>query len=234
MEDNIIQDTTGFSRTSTLRPLVMVTYRDRLTHLNVFIAYMSKYFPHLQLAIIEQADNGVWNKGLLFNAGYRELAQDYDYLILHDVDFIPDLKVDYSYCDIPTLLATECSQYNYTYYFHTYFGGVVAMNKEHYELINGFSNLFRGYGGEDDLLYQSFVQKGIIPGKRLGNRFENFVHPKPDIRQGSEFWNTPDYQNNLKLAVSPRDFNEGLSTAQYKVVSNNRFKEAIHLRISTI
>jgi hypothetical protein len=219
---------------SNRRPLVLVTYRDRLTHLNVFVTYMNRYFPNLRLAICEQADKEVWNKGLLYNAGYKELAQDYDYIILHDIDTIPAVNVDYSYTPVPTLLSTECSQYGYTYYFHTYFGGVIGINKEHYELINGFSNRFRGYGGEDDQVYRRCVEKGITPEKRLGNRFENFVHPKPDVRQGTAFWHTPDYQNNLQLAVGPIDYTDGLSSAQYKVISKTDSKEAVHLRISTI
>lgn len=34
-----------------------------------------------------------------------------------------------------------------------YFGGVTAMSRTHFELINGFSNIFWGWGGEDDDLY---------------------------------------------------------------------------------
>ena len=34
-----------------------------------------------------------------------------------------------------------------------FFGGVEALSREHFELINGFSNIFWGWGGEDDNLY---------------------------------------------------------------------------------
>lgn len=217
-----------------MQALVLVTYRQRKTHLNVFLLYMQRYFPHLRIAVIEQDDKEVWNKGLLFNAGYRELAAGYDYLILHDVDFIPDNTVDYGPCTVPTLLATECSQYNYTHLYDGYFGGVIGLDKEHYEMVNGFSNMFRGWGGEDDHFRNSFIAKGITPLKRMGNRFENFTHPRPDVRPGvGKDFNSPDYKNNWNMVHRPRDFSEGLSTAAYKVIYRGEHKECVHLKIRT-
>ena len=35
-----------------------------------------------------------------------------------------------------------------------YFGGVVAISPEHFARVNGFSNHFYGWGGEDDDFYQ--------------------------------------------------------------------------------
>lgn len=221
------------------KPIIIIPYRDRQVHLDCLLSQLQRYFSHIPVCVVEQADTGTWNKGLLFNAAVTELGDKYDYYILHDVDFIPNPTVNYSPTDLPCLLSTECSQFNYTHMYPTFFGGVVGIPKEMYYLINGFSNKFRGYGGEDDLLYNSFIQKGVQPIKCNGNRFENFVHPKPDIRPGSQFYNTEDYQNNLKLAVSPRDFTEGLSTSNYIVTDIDTMYRnildipVIHIKIDT-
>ena len=40
--------------------------------------------------------------------------------------------------------------------YNTIFGGVGAFSREHFELVNGFSNEFWGWGGEDDDLYTRY------------------------------------------------------------------------------
>lgn len=212
-----------------MKGLIVVPYRNRLTHLNCFIAYMSRWF-NMPIAIVEQQDLGPWNKGLLFNAAYKELMGNYDYMILHDVDFMPAINVDYSYTPQPTLLATECSQFNYNHCYPTFFGGVVGISKEHYELVNGFSNKFRGWGGEDDDLRRRCITAGLQPTIRLGNRFENFIHPRLDVLGKDK--DNEDYNHNLKVLQEPIDSNDGLSSAKYEVIKRLEYKECIHLRIS--
>ena len=218
------------------KALVLVTLRDRDTHWRVFKLYMETWYPELTIAVIQQADSNVWNKGLLYNTGYALLAQDYDYVILHDIDFLPVLgKVDYGSCEIPCMIAGEASQFNYQLYYPEFFGGVIVCSKEHYETVNGFSNKFRGYGGEDDGLRLSFNEKSISTGVKMG-RFECFAHPKPDISHGSQFWNSPDYQHNWNLVHQPRDFSDGLSN--YKdyvdtILDATKHNNYIHIKVKT-
>jgi predicted glycosyltransferase involved in capsule biosynthesis len=39
---------------------------------------------------------------------------------------------------------------NYTLLYNTLFGGVTSMSRKHFESVNGYSNQFWGWGGEDD------------------------------------------------------------------------------------
>jgi len=43
--------------------------------------------------------------------------------------------------------------------YQTFFGGVNSFRAEHFELINGFSNKFYGWGGEDDDLLHRCVRR---------------------------------------------------------------------------
>lgn len=214
-----------------MRGLVLITYRDRPTHLSCLTKHLAEYYPQLEMVVVEQADTAVWNKGLLYNAGVTEFSSTFDYFILHDVDWIPVVgEVDYSPTELPTMIGARASQFNYKLLYKTFFGGVVVLSKEHYYAVNGFSNKFRGYGGEDDFLYKSFIEKGITPGVKDG-KFECFHHPRPDI--AGVYKLHPDYQNNLRLLKEPRDFLEGLSTAEYRILDIVKTPLYTHLKIKT-
>ena len=47
-------------------------------------------------------------------------------------------------------MAVAVDKFNYTLPYDEIFGGVTALSVEHFEFINGFSNQYWGWGGEDD------------------------------------------------------------------------------------
>lgn len=67
----------------------------------------------------------------------------------------------------------------------TYFGGVSAMTTDQYKAINGFSNEFWGWGGEDDDLYNRVKYRKMnitrYPGKvgRYTMLSHKKAHPSP-------------------------------------------------------
>ena len=47
-------------------------------------------------------------------------------------------------------MSVAMNKFHYKLPYKTYFGGVAAMSVKHFKLVNGFSNQFWGWGGEDD------------------------------------------------------------------------------------
>jgi len=131
---------------------VIVPYRNRPQQLKRFLKHMEEYLTDLEyeIFIIEQSDDKPFNRGKLLNVGYKyALDKGCDYFVFHDVDMLPE-DVDYSYTDKPLHLATHLQEHDYETTFFDYFGGVTMFNKQDFELINGFSNEYWGWGFEDD------------------------------------------------------------------------------------
>ncbi|KAG0428688.1 hypothetical protein HPB47_024342 [Ixodes persulcatus] len=78
------------------RVAILVSYRNREKQLNVFLHNMHQFLPRQQIDygifVIEQDENGKFNRAKLFNVGYLESLALYDYecFIFHDVDLVPE------------------------------------------------------------------------------------------------------------------------------------------------
>ena len=93
---------------------------------------------------------------------------DFTSFAFHDVDLLPEKDVDYSYPeDSPIHLAGYTSEYDYQLQFADYFGGVTLFTREQYELVNGRSNNYWGWGYEDDDLLFRCKDAGLP----VGNKF---------------------------------------------------------------
>ena len=73
-----------------------------------------------------------------------------DYIALHDVDLIPvNPKLSYAYpVNGPYHLAAPGLHPKYDY--STFIGGILLITREQFELLNGMSNRYWGWGLEDD------------------------------------------------------------------------------------
>ncbi len=81
------------------RVAILVAYRNREANLVRFLNHMHPFLgrqKHLTYAIyvVNQAKDGMdFNRGLLFNAGFKEALRDYadwDCFVFHDVDLLPE------------------------------------------------------------------------------------------------------------------------------------------------
>src|SRR5210317_31895 len=138
---------------------VIVPYRKRPGHLRKFQQSIESYLKDqdYELIVVEQNDDLPFNRGKLLNIGFQQaIRKQCDYVAFHDVDMLP-IDVDYSYSDIPIHLATNFKSNSKTKreVFDDYFGGVTIFPVDLFKRINGYSNLYWGWGFEDnDLLYR--------------------------------------------------------------------------------
>mgnify|MGYP001029131582 CR=1 FL=1 len=139
---------------------IIVPYRDREEHLNIFIPHMHSFLKNkgidYTIFIAEQTDDRPFNYGKLCNVVTKEVGEEYTYFAFHDIDMLPiSDECDYSYPDVPTHLATNVEAHENKLPYPQYFGGVVLISREDFEAANGYSNEYWGYGFEDlDLLYR--------------------------------------------------------------------------------
>jgi len=139
---------------------IIVPYRDRQEHLDVFVPHIHEFLKDkgidYTIFIAEQTDDRPFNYGKLCNIATKEVGEEYTYFAFHDIDMLPiSDDCDYGYPDSPTHLATNVEAHNNELPYPQYFGGVVLISREDFEKANGYSNEYWGYGFQDlDLLYR--------------------------------------------------------------------------------
>lgn len=109
-----------------------------------------------------------FNKGRLFNAAIKYLQEqslNITCLILHDVDLLPENDGNFYTCETSYPKHTTSrvrqigSNRGYNRYYEFLIGGVLMLTFDMYKTLNGFSNLYWGWGGEDDDLSLRLIQR---------------------------------------------------------------------------
>lgn len=162
---------------------IIVPYRNRTYHLAQFKEslgpYLHRNFPNdsFTLWVVEQADDRLFNRAWLANVGITEalrLENRTRCIAFHDVDLIPESDgVPYNCCRLPTQLGSELEHFDWSVPYVNSFGGVVVMHANHWRRVNGFSNDYVGWGGEDDDLFERVRVNGLL------DRQTNSVHRPP-------------------------------------------------------
>jgi hypothetical protein len=180
---------------------IIVPYRNRYEHLQEFKKSIIKYldsnsYENYVIIIVQQDDAKLFNRGMLCNIGFLESQkQKCDYIVIHDVDMIPT-DVDYSFSEIPIHLATDNIP------FESYFGGITLIPSDLFKKINGFSNLYWGWGFEDDDLRYRCVKNNISFQKHI---VEKTTTVKLPIFNGVDAYatipNIINYNRNFKIEL---------------------------------
>ena len=145
--------------------------RDRGEQLATFLGHIHPFLArqqlHYRLYIINQAEGDKFNRAMLMNVGFREALQDFnwDCFIFHDVDLLPeDDRNLYTCPDQPRHMSVAVDKFKYRLPYKSIFGGVAAITRRHFKQLNGFSNMFWGWGGEDDDMSQRIKYQKLKVG----------------------------------------------------------------------
>ncbi|XP_055346072.1 beta-1,4-N-acetylgalactosaminyltransferase bre-4-like [Paramacrobiotus metropolitanus] len=207
--------------TSRERVVIIVPLRDREAHLRLLLdrlhAVLRRQQADYRIIVVEQFGDGLFNKGALLNAGYREaLVNDSrDCFIFHDVDLLLENDRNLYRCaSQPRHLSPAVDKFDYKLPYKILMGGVTAFTKEQFEKINGYSNLYLGWGGEDDDIFY-----------RLNDSGYTVRRPDPSIGRYTMIRHTLDARNpqnpdrfRLLNHAKSRRLMDGLSSLNYTAV----------------
>ncbi|XP_041670654.1 beta-1,4-galactosyltransferase 1-like [Cheilinus undulatus] len=147
---------------------IIIPFRNRHEHLKQWLFYLHPILQRQQVDygvyVINQHGEGVFHRAKLMNVGYVEALKEYDYecFVFSDVDLVPmDDRNLYRCFDSPRHLAVGMDKFNFHLPYDSYFGGVISLSKEQFLRINGFSNTYWGWGGEDDDICNQITFHGM-------------------------------------------------------------------------
>ncbi|KAL0281041.1 UNVERIFIED_CONTAM: hypothetical protein PYX00_002156 [Menopon gallinae] len=199
---------------------IIIPYMDRWRHLTTLLNYLHPFLKRQRIRhkiyVVEQYGNETFNKGSIMNAGFIEAMKDeiYHCFIFHDVDLIPENDQNmYSCPQMPRHLSVAVNELKYMLPYPELVGGVLAIRPEHYFKVNGYSNFFWGWGGEDDDMAYRLSQSGLFITRPISDigRYTMIKHKKRKPSNSAV--------RRKLLATSKKRYRlEGLNSVQYKLM----------------
>ncbi|XP_001653000.2 beta-1,4-galactosyltransferase 7 [Aedes aegypti] len=144
---------------------ILVPFRDRFDELLRFAPHISAFLNRQQVSfhifVLNQNDRFRFNRASLINAGFLLVKDQYDYIAMHDVDLLPlNNNLKYEYPENGPLHISG-PEFHPKYHYATFIGGILLLKVEHYQLLNGMSNKYWGWGLEDDEFYVRIKEAGL-------------------------------------------------------------------------
>ncbi|CAK8692172.1 unnamed protein product [Clavelina lepadiformis] len=212
--------------TSRWKVAIIIPFRKRELHLVYFLRYMHPILQRQELDyriyVINQNGTGKFNRAKLLNVGFTESIKDDDFqcFVFHDVDLILENdKAIYSCPENPRHLGVANSKYSYHLPYNAYFGGVTEMTKEQFTKVNGHSNNYWGWGGEDDDMYKRIKasRMTIIRYSSDISRYRSMFHKRDEGNEDNP--QRMDLLRKVNLAMEK----DGLNSLTYKVIANENY-----------
>ncbi|KAH8236279.1 hypothetical protein KR038_012019 [Drosophila bunnanda] len=202
---------------------IVVPFRDRYAHLSVFLRNIHPFLMRQRIAyrifIVEQTNGKPFNRAAMMNIGYLEALKLYqwDCFIFHDVDLLPlDDRNLYNCPRQPRHMSVAIDTLNFRLPYRSIFGGVSAMTREHFQAVNGFSNSFFGWGGEDDDMSNRLKHANLFISRYPVNiaRYKMLKHQKEKAN--------PKRYENLQNGMSKIE-QDGINSIKYAIYSIKEF-----------
>lgn len=214
---------------SQLDTLILIPYRNRKLHLEKFLGYMKNYLKDLnyRILIVEQSDEMNFNRAWLTNVGLDYIKTHgikTKCIVQHDVDRYPVSDVDYTDCKTPIQLNSENKQWGWSVPYDSYTGGVVSMSPNHWSQINGMTNLFFGYGGEDDDLYFRLRSNSLLNGNKIRRPAKGYGRFNEWHNDGTHNKRTMDRTHKRFMNKRLNEMSGGSSIWKYDGISSLGYK----------
>lgn len=200
---------------------IIVPFRKREHHLIQFIPHMKARLPYARIYIIEQFDDKPFNRAALLNIGFYMFHKEFDYFAAHDIDMLP-IQANYAYPLKPTHLASKAEQFGYKMPYSEYFGGVTLFNNEDFTTVNGYSNFFWGWGGEDDEMYKRCVE--TVGVDRRECTFKSLPHARKIDHSL--------HQKNIDRVSQTRSANDGLPFLDFEFKDSSVLNGYTHIKVT--
>ncbi|KAJ8727820.1 hypothetical protein PYW08_016205 [Mythimna loreyi] len=208
---------------------IVVNYRDRQKQLDVFLPYMHNFLRkqnlHYRIYLVEQQDKSPFNRGMLLNIGAKVAIEDkFPCVILHDVDLLPlDAANLYACTASPRHMSASIDKFRFLLPYDYLTGGVLAIKSEDFVAINGFSNKFVGWGGEDDnFFFRLKMHKiKIVRFPHHMSRYTMLWH-KPERPNSARFFTLR--ENRQYSAINAEDGLNALQDVRVRVSNTPLYK----------
>ncbi|XP_052260598.1 beta-1,4-N-acetylgalactosaminyltransferase bre-4-like isoform X2 [Dreissena polymorpha] len=206
------------------RVAIIIPFRGRQQHLTLLLNDLIPLLKNQQLGfqifVVEQFGSAVFNKGRLMNAGFFEAfgRSLFDCYIFHDVDLVPETDMSVYTCEEwPKHISVAVDTFNYRLPYPNLVGGVLAFRPEHFVSVNGYSNEYWGWGGEDDDMAARMIQMklGVCRQSAESSRYRMIPHDPSEMP-------FPALRYILLGNAERRMFNDGLCNLVYKLTSESR------------
>lgn len=216
--------------------LMVIPIRNREEDLKEILPKIISIFNYqninYKIVIIEQSKKKDFNKGKLNNIGFIEGIKNfpnYNNLLFNDVDNYPKYNKTINF-------KINVKGFHHLFGNDKWLGGFYITNKYFFKKVNGYSNKFWGWGGEDKDI-QARVKSLDIPiirkvfYERVNQNSIQDTGYDPNNMKWKNNINRyqPIYKKNVKNYNKNKNYllTDGLTTTKYKVISKKKISKNI-------